>query len=40
MNGTKSIEEFVDQEELIDLMKKNKFKKCDFSNLSGGVVAA
>ena len=36
---TKSIEEFVDQEELIDLMKKNKFKKCDFSNLSGGVVA-
>tara|TARA_B100000214_G_scaffold360998_1_gene323943 strand:- start:1437 stop:2141 length:705 start_codon:yes stop_codon:yes gene_type:complete len=35
----KSINEFVDQEELIDLMKKNKFSKCKFLNLNGGIVA-
>jgi len=35
----KSIEEFVNQEELIDLMKKNKFKNCSYRNLSGGIVA-
>ena len=35
----KSIEEFVDQDELIDLMKKNKFKKCEYINLNGGIVA-
>ena len=35
----KSIEEFVNQEELIDLMKKNKFVNCSYRNLSGGIVA-
>ena len=36
---TKSIEKFVNQEELIDLMKQNKFEKCTYRNLSGGIVA-
>ena len=36
---TKSIEEFVDQDELINLMKKNKFDKCKYLNLNGGIVA-
>ena len=35
----KSIEEFLNQEELIDLMKKNKFENCCYRNLSGGIVA-
>jgi len=35
----KSIEEFINQEELVDLMKKNKFKNCTYRNLSGGIVA-
>ena len=35
----KSIENFVNQEELIDLMKKNSFKKCNYRNLSGGIVS-
>ncbi len=35
----KSIEEFINQEELIDLMKKNKFKNCSYRNFSGGIVA-
>ena len=35
----KSIEEFINQEELIDLMKKNKFENCSYRNLSGGIVA-
>ena len=35
----KSIKEFADQDELIDLMKKNKFKKCKYLNLNGGIVA-
>ena len=35
----KSIEEFISQEELIDLMKKNEFKNCTYRNLSGGIVA-
>jgi demethylmenaquinone methyltransferase/2-methoxy-6-polyprenyl-1,4-benzoquinol methylase len=35
----KSINEFINQEELIDLMKKNKFKNCTYRNLSGGIVA-
>jgi len=35
----KSIEEFVNQEELLHLMKKNKFKNCSYRNLSGGIVA-
>jgi len=36
---TKSIEEFVNQEELIDLMRENNFKNCSYRNLSGGIVA-
>ena len=35
----KSIENFVNQEELIDLMKKNNFKECKYRNLSGGIVS-
>ena len=35
----KSIENFVNQEELIDLMEKNNFKKCKYRNLSGGIVS-
>ena len=35
----KSIENFVNQDELIDLMKKNGFKKCQYRNLSGGIVS-
>ena len=36
---TKSIEEFINQDELIDLMKQNKFENCSYRNLSGGIVA-
>ena len=35
----KSIENFINQEELLDLMKKNNFKKCTYRNLSGGIVS-
>jgi len=35
----KSIENFVNQDELINLMKKNGFKKCTYRNLSGGIVS-
>jgi len=35
----KSIESFVNQDELINLMKKNNFKKCTYRNLSGGIVS-
>ena len=35
----KSIENFVNQEELIHLMEENNFKKCDYRNLSGGIVS-
>ena len=34
-----SIDKFVDQEELLELMKKNKFQNCSYRNLSGGIVA-
>ena len=34
-----SIENFINQEELIDLMIKNNFKQCFFRNLSGGIVS-
>ena len=34
-----SIENFVNQEELIDLMEKNNFEKCTYRNLSGGIVS-
>ncbi len=35
----KSIEDFVNQDELLFLMKKNKFEKCSYRNLSGGIVS-
>ena len=35
----KSIEDFLNQEELIDAMVKNNFKKCTYRNLSGGMVS-
>jgi demethylmenaquinone methyltransferase / 2-methoxy-6-polyprenyl-1,4-benzoquinol methylase len=35
----KSIKEFINQEELVDLMKKNKFENCSYKNLSGGIVS-
>ena len=35
----KSIDEFINQDELIDLMKKNGFQKCNYRNLSGGIVS-
>tara|TARA_B100000579_G_scaffold32234_1_gene22531 strand:- start:107 stop:811 length:705 start_codon:yes stop_codon:yes gene_type:complete len=34
-----SIDNFINQEELIDLMKKNGFVKCSYRNLSGGIVS-
>jgi demethylmenaquinone methyltransferase/2-methoxy-6-polyprenyl-1,4-benzoquinol methylase len=35
----KSIENFVNQEELVSLMKDNNFRKCSYRNLSGGIVS-
>ena len=35
----KSIESFINQDELIELMLKNNFVKCSYRNLSGGIVA-
>ena len=35
----KSIDNFINQDELIDLMKKNGFEKCNYRNLSGGIVS-
>jgi len=35
----KSIENFINQEQLIDLMEKNNFTKCSYRNLSGGIVS-
>ena len=35
----KSIENFINQDELIDLMKKNNFINCEYRNLSGGIAA-
>ena len=35
----KSIEKFINQVELINLLKKNNFKKCTYRNLSGGIVS-
>ena len=34
-----SIEKFISQDELINLMKKKKFKNCNYRNLSGGIVS-
>ena len=35
----KSIENFINQEELIDLMEKNNFQKCSYRNFSSGIVS-
>ena len=35
----KSIEQFINQDELNELMKKNNFKECSYRNLSGGIVS-
>jgi len=35
----KSIANFLNQEELKDLMEKKNFKKCTYRNLSGGIVS-
>ena len=35
----KSIDKFVNQKELIGIMKENKFEECNYRNLSGGIVA-
>ncbi len=34
-----SIENFINQDELINLMKENGFQKCKYRNLSGGIVS-
>tara|TARA_Y100000817_G_scaffold204332_1_gene160113 strand:- start:59 stop:628 length:570 start_codon:yes stop_codon:yes gene_type:complete len=36
---TKSIDKFISQDELIDLMEKNNFENCNYRNLSGGIVS-
>ena len=35
----KSIENFLNQEELLDLMQRKGFQKCEYRNLSGGIVS-
>tara|TARA_B100001057_G_scaffold341376_1_gene342212 strand:- start:4515 stop:5219 length:705 start_codon:yes stop_codon:yes gene_type:complete len=35
----KSIDNFVNQDELLSIMNENKFKKCSYRNLSGGIVS-
>ena len=35
----KSIEKFINQDELIDLMNKHNFEKCSYRNYSGGIVS-
>ena len=35
----KSIENFISQKKLIEMMKENNFKNCEYRNLSGGIVA-
>ena len=34
-----SIKEFVDQDELLYLMKRRKFERCEYINFNGGIVA-
>ncbi len=34
-----SIENFVNQDELLDLMIEQNFEKCTYRNLSGGIVS-
>ena len=35
----KSIENFINQEELVSLLEENNFEKCSYRNLSGGIVS-
>ena len=35
----KSIDKFINQNQLIELMKKNGFEKCKYRDLSGGIVS-
>ncbi len=35
----KSIEEFINQDELLDLMSKHNFHKCSYRNFSAGIVS-
>lgn len=35
----KSIDSFVNQSELIEIMRKNKFQNCFYRNLNGGIVS-
>ena len=35
----KSIENFISQKQLIEKMKNNNFKNCEYRNLSGGIVS-
>ena len=35
----KSIENFISQKQLIEMMNKNSFINCEYRNLSGGIVA-
>jgi demethylmenaquinone methyltransferase/2-methoxy-6-polyprenyl-1,4-benzoquinol methylase len=35
----KSIENFISQKQLIEKMKQNNFKNCEYRNLNGGIVA-
>ena len=39
MQPLKSIENFINQDELISLMKTSGFEKCSYRNLSGGIVS-
>ena len=36
---TKSIDKFINQDELLDIMERNGFERCKYRNLSGGIVA-
>ena len=35
----KSIDDFINQEQLIEILKDNNFESCKYRNLSGGIVA-
>ena len=35
----KSIENFINQDELVELMEESNFKDCTYRNLSGGIVS-
>ena len=35
----KTIDEFLNQEELLDIIKKKNFVNCEYTNLSGGIVS-